>query len=123
VLLFLYGFAATYAVLSLVVSVATVFAFVFIRENPGEQDESVQSSGIETIRSLLGRNSIRALVLFRFGFSFGKMTVIIFLPIYAQTAFGMNPLQIGGILAGGKLTKSFSQGYVGKFSDRVGRRE
>jgi MFS family permease len=72
---------------------------------------------------LFDRDAIRALVAFRFAFSFGKNSVIIFLPIFARTEFGMNAFLIGGVLAGGKLTKGIAQGYVGEFADRVGREE
>jgi MFS family permease len=64
---------------------------------------------------------LRAMVGFRFAFSFGKMAVIIFLPIYARTAFGISAFAIGWILAGGKLTKALVQGVVGDLTDRWGR--
>jgi dipeptide/tripeptide permease len=50
------------------------------------------------------------------------MAVIIFLPIYAKTQFGINPLAIGGILAGGKLTKSVLQGRMGTLVDQAEHR-
>jgi MFS family permease len=50
------------------------------------------------------------------------MAVLIFLPIYARTEFGMSALFVGGILAGGKLTKALTQGYVGTLTDRLGRK-
>jgi MFS family permease len=50
------------------------------------------------------------------------MAVIIFLPIFARREFGISAFAIGWILAGGKLTKSIVQGYVGDLTDRVGRK-
>jgi MFS family permease len=50
------------------------------------------------------------------------MAVILFLPILARTEFGITALAIGWILAGGKLTKALTQGYVGDLSDRLGRK-
>ena len=119
-LLFLYGFETTYGVLIAFSVIATLAVFAFVRDDPGERTDPDEATGAETFRSLLRRRAIRALVVFRFAFSFGKMAVIIFLPIYARTAFGMSALLIGGILAGGKLTKALAQGYVGGFADRVG---
>jgi MFS family permease len=65
---------------------------------------------------------LRALVLFRLAFSVGKMAVIIFLPILARREFGIDAFAIGWILAGGKLTKSLLQGYIGDLTDRIGHR-
>ena len=48
------------------------------------------------------------------------MAVIIFLPIYARTSFGISAFAIGWIMAGGKLTKALAQGYVGNLTDRLG---
>jgi len=62
------------------------------------------------------------LVVFRFTFSVGKMAVIIFLPIYARTAFGISAFAIGWIMAGGKLTKALSQGFVGDLTDNWGEK-
>ncbi|HET7324500.1 MAG TPA: MFS transporter [Halococcus sp.] len=121
-LLFAYGFQFTFAVLSVVTILATLTVFAFLRDNPGGKTDPEESTGLETLRTLLDRATIRALVVFRIGFGFGKMAVIIFLPIYAHTEFGMNPLLVGGILAGGKLTKSLLQGVVGSYTDRVGHR-
>jgi nitrate/nitrite transporter NarK len=47
------------------------------------------------------------------------MIVIIFLPILARTEFAITAFAIGWILAGGKLTKSLLQGWLGEVSDRV----
>lgn len=120
-LLFTYGFTVTYAVLVAATVVATVAVFVFLRDDPGA-DATDDRSGRETLVRLLKRRAVAALVAFRFTFSFGKMAVVLFLPIYARTAFGMSALLIGGILAGGKLTKAIAQGHVGTLSDRLGNR-
>lgn len=122
-LLFLYGFGTTYAVLIAVTLIATAAVFFVLRDDPGSRSDPEDATGVESLIRLLKRRAIMALVAFRFSFSFGKMAVVIFLPIYARTEFGMNAFLIGGILAGGKLTKGFAQGYVGEFADRVGREE
>lgn len=122
-LLFLYGFGTTYAVLIGVTLIATAGVFFVLRDDPGSRADPMDATGVESLVRLLKRRAILALVAFRFSFSFGKMAVVIFLPIYARTEFGMNAFLIGGILAGGKLTKGFAQGYVGEFADRVGREE
>ena len=114
------GFVLTYGVLAGVTVLASVGVLLFLRDNPGGQADPEDSTGVETLRLLLGRTAIRALVVFRLGFSFGKMAVILFLPIYARTAFGMSPILVGGILAGGKLTKSLTQGLVGSYTDEFG---
>lgn len=119
-LLFLYGFGTAYTVLIALTIVSTIAVFTFVRNDPGTQSNPEDATGAETFVRLLKRRVIKALVVFRFGFSFGKMAVILFLPIYARTEFGMTALLIGGILAGGKLTKGVAQGYVGEFADRVG---
>jgi MFS family permease len=123
VLLATSGFVLTYSVLAGVTVLACVGVLLFLRDNPGGQADPEDSTGVETLRLLLGRTAIRALVVFRLVFSFGKMAVILFLPIYARTAFGMSPILVGGILAGGKLTKSLTQGFVGSYTDRVGREQ
>lgn len=122
-LLFIYGFETTYAVLIGLTLLSTGAVFLFVRDDPGSRADPDEATGVETLVRLLKRRAIIALVAFRFSFSFGKMAVIIFLPIYARTQFGMNAFLIGGILAGGKLTKGVAQGYVGEFADRVGREE
>jgi MFS family permease len=122
-LLFLYGFHETYAVLSIVTIGAFVSVYLFLRDNPGGKADPEEASGMETLKDLLGRRAIQALVFFRGSFSVGKMAVIIFLPIYARTGFGINAFLIGGIMAGGKLTKALTQGWVGDLTDRVGKRE
>lgn len=116
------GFTLTYSVLSGVTLLAAVGVFVFLRDDPGGQADPDEATGVETVRLLLGRSAVRALVVFRLGLSFGKMAVILFLPIYARTRFGMSPVLVGGILAGGKLTKSLTQGVVGSYTDRLGHR-
>jgi DHA1 family multidrug resistance protein-like MFS transporter len=97
-----------------------VIVFLFLRDDPGGQTDPEEAGGIEAFRSLLGLPALRALVGFRFAFSFGKMAVIIFLPIYARTSFGISAFAIGWIMAGGKLTKALSQGFVGTLTDRYG---
>jgi MFS family permease len=119
-LLFLYGFGTAYTVLVALTIVSTIAVFTFVRDDPGNQSDPEDATGTETFVRLLKRQVIKSLVVFRFGFSFGKMAVIIFLPIYARTEFGMTALHIGGILAGGKLTKGIAQGYVGEFADHIG---
>jgi MFS family permease len=119
-LLALYGFTLTYAVLAAITVGAAVLVLLALRENPGGRTDPDEATGVETIRNLMGRRAVRALVVFRLGLSFGKMCVILFLPIYARTAFGMNPFLVGGILAGGKVTKGLTQGYVGNLTDRFG---
>lgn len=122
-LLFLYGFGITYGVLIALALVSTTLVLAFVRNDPGSRADPDAATGVETFRRLLRRRAITALVAFRFAFSFGKNAVILFLPIYARTAFGMSALAIGGILAGGKLTKGLTQGYVGDLADRTGRLE
>ncbi|MFB6151996.1 MAG: MFS transporter [Haloarculaceae archaeon] len=123
VLLAAAGFTFTYSLLAGVTILAGLGVLVFLRDNPGGQADPEEATGVETFRMLLGRSAIRALVVFRLGLSFGKMAVILFLPIYARTAFGMSPILVGGILAGGKLTKSLTQGVVGAYTDAVGHRQ
>lgn len=120
-LLFLYGFQVTYAVLIVVTTLAAIAVHLYLRDDPGDATDGAESGGLSTLRQLLDRGAIRALVTFRLAFSVGKMAVIIFLPIYARTGFGINPLAIGAIMAGGKLTKSLTQGWIGGLTDRVGR--
>ena len=48
------------------------------------------------------------------------MAVTRFVPVYARTRFGTSPVLVGGILAGGKLTKSLTQSVVGGYTDRLG---
>jgi len=122
-LLFTVGFTWTYAALSLVTILAFCSVWWFLRDNPGGRKDPEESTGLGDYRRLLGRRAIRALVWFRVSFSFGKMAAIIFIPIYAKTGgFGINEFVVGGIMAGGKLTKSLTQGWVGDLTDRVGQR-
>ncbi|EJN60277.1 MFS transporter [Halogranum rubrum] len=121
-LLYAYDFRLTYLVLSLVTIGAFVLVFAFLRDNPGGKTDPEDATSVETFRALLARPMVRALVAFRLSFSFGKMAVIIFLPILARTEFGINAFAIGWILAGGKLTKSLLQGYTGDLTDRIGRK-
>lgn len=119
-LLFVAGFTVTYSVLILLSAVATILVFVFLRDDPGTRSDPGAATGIETYLNLLRRRVILSLVVFRFSFSFGKMAVILFLPIFARTEFGMSALLIGGILAGGKLMKALTQGVIGQLADRTG---
>ncbi|UPV73293.1 MFS transporter [Halorussus limi] len=121
-LLLVYGFSLTYAVLSVFTIGAFVSVYLFLRDNPGGRSDPEEATGYETLRDLMGRRAIKALVFFRGAFSVGKMAVIIFLPIYAQTRFGINEFLTGGILAGGKLTKTLTQGKVGDLTDRFGQK-
>ena len=73
ILLFAYGFTLTYAVLSVVTIAATILVFLFLWDNPGERSDPEEATGVETLRRLLDRAAIRALVVFRLGLSFGKM--------------------------------------------------
>lgn len=120
VLLFVYGFTETYLLLASVTIIAGVLVLRYLRDNPGGKTDPKEHPGIETFRDLLGRPMVRALVLFRVAFSIGKMSVIIFLPIFARKTFGVSPLAIGGIHAGGKLTKAVLQGWMGDLTDRYG---
>ncbi|WP_435063964.1 MFS transporter [Halobaculum sp. EA56] len=122
-LLFTEGFTFTYVVLSAVTVGAFVLVFLNLRDDPGGGTENDAGGGLDTLKALLDLPMIRALVIFRLAFSVGKMAVIIFLPILARTEFGTTAFAIGWILAGGKLTKSITQGYVGDLSDRVGNKE
>jgi MFS family permease len=121
-LLTVYGFTETYTVLSLVTIGATLLTLRYLRDNPGGRKDPDQSTGLETFGNLLGLVTVRALVVFRFGLSFGKMAVVTFVPIYARTSFGMAPVLVGVVLAGGKLTKALTQGLVGGYTDRVGEK-
>ncbi|MFC4356884.1 MFS transporter [Halobium salinum] len=121
-LLYAHGFSATYAVLSLVTLGAFVLVLRYLRDTPGGRKDPEEATSVETFRTLLARPMVRALVAFRLAFSVGKMAVIIFLPILAHTEFGIGAFAIGWILAGGKLTKTVFQGYVGDLTDEVGRK-
>jgi MFS family permease len=120
-LLYAHGFTLPYLVLTLISLGAFGLVWVALREDPGGRKDPEEAGGVETFRSLLGLPMLRAMVGFRFAFSFGKMAVIIFLPIYARTAFGISAFAIGWILAGGKLSKALMQGVVGNLTDRWGR--
>ncbi|MEF8779483.1 MAG: MFS transporter [Haloferacaceae archaeon] len=121
-LLYAHGFTTTYVVLSGVTLGAFLLVFAFLRDNPGGRKDPEEAGGVETFRDLLALPMLRSLVVFRFTFSVGKMAVIIFLPIYARTTFGISAFAIGWIMAGGKLTKALSQGFVGDLTDRLGRK-
>ncbi len=121
-LLYAHGFTLTYAVLSAVTIAAFGLVWRYLRTNPGGQKDPEEATGVETLRALLRRPMVRALVIFRLAFSVGKMTVIIFLPIFAVGEFGINALAVGWILAGGKLTKALFQGYMGDLTDRRGQK-
>lgn|GEM_PF-202607 len=79
-----------------------------------------EDAGLDALFALLKRPMIQNLVVFRMSFAVGKMAVIIFLPIYARTTFGISAVEIGGILAGGKLTKTLLQGKMGDWTDAFG---
>jgi MFS family permease len=119
-LLHTYDFTLTYVFLAGITLVATVLVFLALRDNPGGTADPEERTGVETLRRLLDRPMVRSLVAFRIAFSVGKMSIIIFLPIYARVTFGVDPLAIGGILAGGKLAKAVLQGYMGDLTDRLG---
>ena len=121
-ILAVFGFTAAYSVLAGVTLGAGVLVYAVLRDNPGGKNDAEEATGRETLESLLSLPTVRALVGFRFGLSFGKMAVITFLPIYAHTEFGMNPFVVGGLLAGGKLTKALTQGYVGNLTDQWGNK-
>lgn len=121
-LLFAFGFEITYLAL-IGISILATAAVIFLLDDRPVGTAAQDSGGVETLGLLVRRRPILALITFRFSFSFGKMAVILFLPIYARTEFGMSALLIGGILAGGKLTKSVLQGYVGIYADRFGHME
>ena len=123
-LLYTQGFTFTYVVLTGITVVAFGTVYAFLRDDPGGTADGNEPSetGVDTLRGLFDLPMVRALVLFRLAFSVGKMAVIIFLPIFARKEFGTNAFAIGWILAGGKLTKSLLQGYVGNLTDRVGER-
>lgn len=122
-LLYAYETHVVYTVLAAVTVVAFVLVLLNLRDNPGGGVEHEDAeSGVETLKRLLGLPMLRALVFFRLAFSVGKMAVIIFLPILARKDFGINAFAIGWILAGGKLTKSLLQGYIGDLTDRIGKR-
>jgi len=112
-----------YAILALVTLVAFLLVYNNLRDNPGGGvDNPEASSGVGAIKNLLALPMLRSLVIFRLSFSVGKMAVIIFLPILARREFGIDAFAIGWILAGGKLTKSLLQGYVGDLTDQIGDR-
>jgi MFS family permease len=112
-----------FAVLALVTIGAFVLVYTNLRDNPGGGvDSAGAESGLAALRNLFSLPMLRALVLFRLAFSVGKMAVIIFLPILARREFGIDAFAIGWILAGGKLTKSLLQGYIGDLTDRIGNR-
>ncbi|MFC7166251.1 MFS transporter [Halospeciosus flavus] len=119
-LLYTYSFKWTYLVLTGITLVVTVLVYFFLRDNPGGKMDPEEQTSVETFKGLLRRPMVRALVSFRLAFSVGKMAVIIFLPIYARTEFGVSALAIGGILAGGKLVKAGLQAYMGDLTDRLG---
>ena len=112
-----------YALLAAVTIVAFVLVYFNLRDDPGGGvDDPEAQSGLGTIKKLLKLPMLRSLVLFRLSFSVGKMAVIIFLPILARTEFGIDAFAIGWILAGGKITKTLLQGYVGNLTDQIGDR-
>ncbi|MFB6093636.1 MAG: MFS transporter [Halanaeroarchaeum sp.] len=119
-LLYAYGFTVPYLVLTAITLGSFVLVYVFLRDDPGGQSEPEETDRLSTFRDLLRLPMLRSLVGFRLLFSFGKMAVIIFLPIYARTSFGLSTFAIGWIMAGGKLAKAVVQGFVGTLTDRHG---
>lgn len=118
-LLYAHGFGAAFAVLTAITLGAAGLVLVLLRTDPGGAARDGADDG--ALRTLLANPRVRALVLFRVGFSAGKMIVLVFLPILARTDFGITAFAIGWILAGGKLSKSALQGWLGDVSDRVAR--
>jgi hypothetical protein len=114
------GFVLTGGVLAGLTGLASVSGLLFPRDDPGGRTDPGESTGVETLGLLPGRTAVRALVVFRLGFSFRRMAVILSVPIYVRTAFGMSPVLVGGLLAGRKLTKSLTQGLVGSDTDETG---
>jgi len=93
-LLFVYGFNTTYAVLLCLTLGSAVAVFAFVRDDPGTRADGDETTGVETLLRLLRRRAVLSLVAFRFSFSFGKMAVLIFLPIYRRgrpSASGLDP--------------------------------
>lgn len=119
-LLFFVGFEPTWAVFAVLSTLSVGYVISYLPAKPVPSDDG-SSSTVGKLRRLLKRRAIMALVMFRFSFSFCKEAVLIFLPVFARLEFGMSALLIGGILAGGRFTKSVSQGYIGQIGDRVGR--
>ncbi|WP_114579578.1 MFS transporter [Saliphagus sp. LR7] len=118
-LLFFVGFESTWAIFVVLSTLSVGYVLKHLPAEPVPSDDSSSTAG--KLLGLLKRRAIMALVAFRFSFSFCKEAVLIFLPVFARLEFGMNALLIGGILAGGRFTKSISQGYIGQLGDRVGR--
>jgi MFS family permease len=117
-LLYAHGFTLTYALLSAASVCSFLLVLSSLRDDPGGR--ATEGSGLDAIRALLGRPTLRSLVAFRVAFSVGKMSVLLFVPIYAREAFDVSALAIGGILAGGKLAKTLTQGRIGTVTDRLG---
>jgi MFS family permease len=117
-LLYAHGFTQAFAALTVVTLGAGGLVFLLLRSDPGG---GAERGGADdgAVGTLLRTPTVRALVVFRAGFSAGKMIVIIFLPILARTEFAITAFAIGWILAGGKVTKSLLQGWLGDVSDRT----
>ncbi|WP_435096105.1 MFS transporter [Halarchaeum sp. P4] len=122
-LLHTFDTSVTFVVLSAITLAAFVLVYVFLRDNPGGRKDPEESGSLETFVSLLKRPMVNSLVTFRFAFSVGKMAVILFLPIYARTEFGVSAFAIGILLAGGKLVKAALQGWMGDLTDRLGNEQ
>lgn len=122
-LLYTFDTSVTFVLLSGVTLVAFGLVYVYLRDDPGGTMDPEEAGGIETFRDLLARPMVNSLVIFRFAFSVGKMAVILFLPIYARTAFGVSAVGIGLLLAGGKLIKALLQGWMGDLTDRLGNEQ
>lgn len=119
-LLFVIGFEPTWAIFVVLSTLSTGYVLRHLPAGPVPSEDG-SSSTVGKLVDLLKRRAILALVMFRFSFSFCKEAVLIFLPVFARLEFGMSALLIGGILAGGRFTKSVAQGYIGQLGDRIGR--
>nr|WP_199897000.1 MFS transporter [Halarchaeum acidiphilum] len=122
-LLYTFDTSVTFLLLSGVTLVSFVLVFIYLRDDPGGTTDPAEADSIGTFRDLLARPMVNSLVTFRFAFSVGKMAVILFLPIYARTEFGVSAFAIGLLLAGGKLIKAVLQGWMGDLTDRLGNEQ
>ena len=122
-LLYTFETSVTFVVLSGVTLVAFGLVYLYLRDDPGGTMDPEEAGSVETFRDLLARPMVNSLVTFRFAFSVGKMAVILFLPIYARTEFGVSAFAIGLLLAGGKLIKALLQGWMGDLTDRLGNEQ
>ncbi|WP_188876710.1 MFS transporter [Halarchaeum grantii] len=122
-LLYTFDTSVTFVVLSAITLLAFALVYALLRDDPGGRKDPEEAGGVETFLDLLKRPMVNSLVTFRFAFSVGKMAVILFLPIYARTEFGVSAFAIGVLLAGGKLVKALLQGWMGDLTDRLGNEQ